>query len=96
MARFIKTDGAVEEVHPAAYEFTNAELHHYISGGLTGLTLTRNEEGLFMWMDSESIGKGLPHNRIATEVLHQHRPNLTHIEIFGNVLVTDLVESGSD
>ncbi|MGH2505854.1 MAG: hypothetical protein ACRDHZ_00305 [Ktedonobacteraceae bacterium] len=49
-----------------------------------------------MWMDDEGIAKALPHNRVATEILHQHRPDLAHIEVYGDVLVAGLDETGDE
>lgn len=96
MARWIKTDGTERRVSPAKHEFTNVELHQYVPGSLTGLTLTRDEEGLFMFMDDESMSKDLPENRAATALLHQHRPDLAHITVYGDVVVASLQETGDE
>jgi hypothetical protein len=97
MARWIKANGLEEEVHPARGEFTNEELHRYIPGSMTGITLTgSNQGGLFMFMDDESIVKGLPYNRAATELLHQHRADLSHIQIYGDVVVAGIDETGDE
>jgi|SRR5579883_72625 len=97
MARWIKANGPEEEVHPAHGEFTNEELHRYIPGSMTGVTLTGSDQGgLFMFMDDESIVKNLPYNRVATELLHQHRADLSHIQIYGDVVVAGRDETGDE
>lgn len=96
MADWIKTDGTKQTVKPKARHFTNDELHDLVGGFLTGHTLTRDERGLFMFMDDDSIGSGKPVNRQATAVLHQHRPDLAHMEVYGDVVVTDLTETGDE
>lgn len=97
MARWIKADGTEQEVHPAGVEFTNTELHNMVDGFLTGLTLTgRDQGGLYMFMDDESVIKGKPFNRVATELLHQHRPTHTHIQVFGDVVVAGIDETGDE
>lgn len=98
MARWIKADGTEVEVHPAAREFTNTELHDLVDGFLTGLTLTgRDQGGLFMFMDDESVTKGKPVNRVATELLHQHQPQrYGHITVHGDVVVAGIDETGDE
>lgn len=97
MARWIKADGSEQEVKPAAAEFTNDELHNMVDGFLTGITLTgRDQGGLYMFMDDESITKGKPVNLVATALVHQHRANLAHIQVHGDVVVADLSETGDE
>jgi hypothetical protein len=94
MARYFVPGHPEREVAPAHGEFTHQELRTLIDGSLTGHTLTSDEEGLFMWLDDESLLNGKPSNELATSVLHQYRADLSHIVIFGNALVTTLKESG--
>jgi len=98
MARWIKADGTEQEVHPKdGHEFTNTELHDMVDGFLTALTLTDNSQsGLSMFQDDESMAKGKPINRVATELLHTHRANLVHIEVYGDVVVADIDETGDE
>lgn len=97
MARWIKANGIEQEVHPASNEFTNSELHTMVDGDLAGLTLTgRNQGGLYMFVDDEYATKGKPVNRLATALLHQHRPDLTHIVVCGDVVIADLSETGDE
>jgi hypothetical protein len=97
MAQWIKADGTQEEVHPAAREFTNTELHNMVDGHLTGITLTRRDQGgLFMFMDDEYTLKGKPENKAATALLHKHRPDLAHLTICGDVVVAGLDETGDE
>lgn len=97
MAEWIKTDGTKETVHPADREFTNTELHDMVDGFLTGITLTpRSQGGLYMFMDDESITKGKPLNREATQLVHKHRPDLAHISVFGDVVVAGIDETGDE
>lgn len=98
MARWIKADGTEETVTPAnKREFTNTELHDYVDGFLTGITLTgRDNGGLYMFMDDESIVKQKPLNRVATDLLHQHRPQHAHTVIYGDVVVAGIDETGDE
>lgn len=97
MARWIKTDGTEQEVHPARGEFTNVELHDMVSGFLSGITLTpRDQGGLYMFIDDESLVNGKPKNEVATALLHQYRPEQSHIEIHGDVVIADLTETGDE
>ncbi len=97
MARWIKADGTEQEVKPAGVEFTNVELRKMVDGSLTGITLTgRDQGGLYMFMDDESIVKGKSLNRVATDLVHQHRANLRHIQVYGDVVVADLSETGDE
>ncbi len=97
MAQWIKADGTQQEVHPAGREFTNTELHDMVDGFLTGLTLTRRDQGgLFMFMDDEYATKGKPVNQAATALLHQHRPDLAHITVGGDVVVAGIDETGDE
>lgn len=97
MARWMKADGTEQEVHPAGREFTNVELHNMVDGSLTGVTLTgRDQGGLYMFMDDESIVKGKPLNQAATALVHQHRANLRHIQVYGDVVVAGIDETGDE
>jgi uncharacterized protein YgfB (UPF0149 family) len=97
MAQWIKADGTSQEVHPAGTEFTNDELHNMVDGFLTGITLTgRDQGGLYMFMDDESIVKGKPFNQAATDLVRKHRANLQHVQVFGDVVVADLSETGDE
>lgn len=97
MARWIKTDGTETEVHPAGREFTNVELHNMVSGFLSGITLTpRDQGGLYMFIDDESLVNGKPLNQVATDLLRQYRPDHAHIQIHGDVVVADLTETGDE
>jgi hypothetical protein len=97
MAQWIKADGTQQEVHPAGREFTNDELHKMVDGFLTGLTLTRPDQGgLYMFMDDEYVTKGKPVNQAATALLHKHRPDLAHITICGDVVVAGIDETGDE
>jgi hypothetical protein len=97
MAQWIKADGTQQEVHPAGREFTNDELHKMVDGFLTGLTLTRPDQGgLYMFMDDEYVTKGKPVNQAATALLHKHRPDLAHITIGGDVVVAGIDETGDE
>lgn len=97
MARWIKADGTEEEVHPAGREFTNVELHNMVDGFLSGVTLTPvSEGGLYMFMDDESQLKGKPRNEAATALLRQYRPEHAHTEVYGDVVVADVSETGDE
>jgi hypothetical protein len=98
MARWIKSDGTEEEVHPAGREFTNVELHNMVDGTLTGLTLTgRDQGGLFMFMDDEYSLKGKPVNQVATALLHHYQPRrYGHITVCGDVVVAGIDETGDE
>jgi hypothetical protein len=94
MARYFVPGKPERQVAPAHGEFSHEELRKLIDGPLTGHTLTRDKEGLYMWLDETSLLTGKPKNTEATKVLHQYRENLSHITIFGNALITTLEESG--
>lgn len=97
MARWIKADGSEQQVKPAGVEFGNGELRTMVGGSLTGITLTgRDQGGLYMFMDDESIVKGKPLNQVATDLVHEHRANLRHIQVYGDVVVADLSEAGDE
>jgi hypothetical protein len=97
MARFIRTDGTEQEVHPAGSEFTNEELHQFVPGTFTGISLTPiSVGGLFVFVDDEGILKGLPINRKATEVLWQYRPDhkAAGTWLHGDVIIASAQETG--
>jgi hypothetical protein len=98
MARWIKVDGTEQEVKPAnGYEFTHDELHNMVDGLLTGITLTgRSKGGLYMFMDDSSIIKGKPFNQAATTLVRQYRPEHAQTEIFGDVVVAGIDETGDE
>ncbi len=98
MASWIKVDGTEQEVHPGnGVEFDSTELNTYVDGSLTGITLTGHEAGgLYMFIDEQSVTKGKLANRVATEVLHQHRRDHLHTTVYGDVVVAGLDEIGDE
>lgn len=97
MARWIRSDGTEQEVYPAGTEFTTDELHQCIPGMLNSFALTDTQQGrLFLFLDDEALVKGLPFNRVATELLHAYRPNWHHLRICGDVVVASREETGED
>ena len=97
MARWIRTDGTEQEVHPKGREFTNVELHDMVSGFLSGITLTtRDQGGLYMFIDGDSEANGKPLNEAATSLLHKHRPDHSHTQIYGDVVVATIEETGDE
>ncbi|HEX2614880.1 MAG TPA: hypothetical protein VHL10_05255 [Nitrososphaera sp.] len=98
MARWIKSDGDEQEVKPFESQdgtFSNAELRQFVGGPLTGVILTHDEQGLFMWMNEQGFGR-LPYNQKATEELHTHRPDYMTTYVYGDALVTDITEAGEE
>ena len=94
MARWVKNDGTEQTVRPqSGLYFTHTELHTLVDGFPTGTALTPREQGgLFLYQDDEGWSKGKPVNQAATALLHQHRPDLAHVEVYGDVVVADFSE----
>lgn len=93
MARFIKTDGTVQEAHPTnGVEFSLDEMRNFVGGYLEAIKLTSQE---VMYVNEDFVGLQLPVNRIATEVLHQHNPDIRY-PICGDVLIATLRETGDE
>jgi Domain of unknown function (DUF3846) len=94
MARWIKADGTVQEVHPMNdTEFSLQEMRDFVGGHLEAVKLTSQE---VMYVNEEGIRLQLPINTTATEVMHQHRPDRAHEPIYGDVLIASLVETGDE
>ena len=94
MARWIKTDGKVEQVHPQdGKEFSVDEIRTFVGGYFEAIKLTSQD---VMYLNEDGIGLQLPINAIATEVLHQHKPERAHNPICGNVIIASLQETGDE
>ena len=94
MARWIKTDGTVEQVYPTnRIEFSLEEMRSFVGGHLEAIKLTSQE---VMYVNEDFAGLQLPINAVATEVLHQHRPDYSCYPICGNVLIASLQETGDE
>ena len=98
MARWMKADGTEQEVHPAnGSEFTDMELQTLVDGSVTGYTLTESDQSESnMFVDDESVTKGKPINRVATELLRKHKVILAHVEVYGDVVVASIDETGDE
>ena len=94
MARFIKTDGTVQEAHPKnSVEFSLDEMRNFVGGYLEAIKLTSQE---VLYCNEDFVGLQLPINSVATEVLHQHRPDHAHYPLCGDVLIANLRETGDE
>lgn len=94
MARYIKADGKIEEVHPTnGTEFSLQEMKAFVGGYLEAIKLTSKE---VMYVNEEFVRLQLPINARATEVLHQHRPDHAHYPLCGDVLIASLAETGDE
>ena len=93
MARFIKTDGTVQEAHPTnGVEFSLDEMRNFVGGYLEAIKLTSQE---VLYCNEDFVGLQLPINSVATEVLHQHRPDIPY-PLCGDVLIASLRETGDE
>jgi len=93
MARWIKADSKVSQVHPKnGTEFSLDEMRDFVGGHLEAVKLTSKE---VMYVNEDFVGLQLPINATATEVLHQHRPDITY-PICGDVLIASLRETGDE
>ncbi len=92
MARYIKSDGTEQEVHPKnGYEFTLQEMRNYVDGSLEGLRLTKR---LHMYLDESGVLKGKPINEVASEIVSQKRGK--PVPVCGDVLIADVSETGDE
>lgn len=94
MARHIKANGTVKKVQPAnGTEFSVDELKDFVGGYFEAIKLTSHD---VMYLHEDGVGLQLPINAIATEVLHQHKPERAHNPICGDVIIASLQETGDE
>lgn len=94
MARWIKADGTVQQVHPTnSIEFSLEEMRAYVGGHLQAIRLTSQE---VLYCNEDFVRLQLPINAVATEVYHQHRPERSHEPLCGDVLIASLTETGDE